>query len=167
MGRKKKVVEVKEQAAIEYKSKVKIDLVKNGKVIRSINTHNTATSKLFGFLLDCLRGTYDNNNRPILAAVYNDDGFVTGPIAVANNNIIKDGNTLTYKVVIPNNSAAGMSFNVIALFATNESAYISDPSYYPTRASMYINLENPVAVQDEYDILVSWQISLSEKIQGE
>ena len=69
MARKKKTTEsqvseeeVKQETknAITYKGSVKVQLIKNGKVLKTHKLHNNGRYPVFQFLCECLRGNYVN-----------------------------------------------------------------------------------------------------------
>ena len=66
-----KVVEVKKDSGIVYSGGASIKIVKNGKVIKTVNQHNSGNGPLFEFLARCLAGNYFPNDRPTCLRVGN------------------------------------------------------------------------------------------------
>lgn len=161
-------IDITTTSTIKYRGDVTIEFVKNGKIVRTIKKHNSATKYLFEFIYHCLAGNFYQDELPSFVIPLTEVG---GQYYLYNTNftpitkvIVEDNNTVvTYKCLIGYNTleigkdVAGLGF--YALKNKN-----SDEMGIPIQnQSMAVIFENPYTPQadDRSDLLITWQVQVT------
>lgn len=67
----KTIVKEEQKQTIGYKGNVSIKVVKGNTVVKRINVNNTGNAPMFKFLANCLKGTYEEAQRPKYINLFN------------------------------------------------------------------------------------------------
>lgn len=157
---------------IKYKSNVKVEVIKQGKKVKTLEKHNTATNILFNFLYDCLAGNYIQNNRPnyvVPLVESTDEGHTI--YTLYNNiynpitNIIVDTNEsiLSYKCLIGYNSLYDSTKKIVGLaFYSNGRKNLDNTVDAISNESMYVIFDDEFQPDGESDLLITWQIKIED-----
>lgn len=164
--------------SIEYKGKVSIKYVRNGRTLKSIQKHNTGCQPLFTFITDCLVSRYQESNRPAYIMLYNNSDPDVSKTDLGQNCLngvqyvvktesgyddVEGFGYAKYKFIVPGNLLSSKA-NVIALYnLTNAPTFDDRGSMNP---SSYIELgEDAIdssAVTDK-NIIIIWELRVSNK----
>lgn len=168
MARKKKKVVVQEESTIKYTGKVKIKKVKNGKVVSEIEQHNKGTNYLFEFILYCLAGNFKEQLRPFWIVVANKQEDATYKVAssvirpILNTSI--NSGYIEYTFYLPFKQEYLKGFDSLLIyndFYKPQELNIDD--IVPEEYSMEIELEDKVIAETKEDIIISWQLRISNE----
>lgn len=167
MARKKKIV-VKEESTIKYTGKVKIKKVKNGKVVSEIEQHNKGTNYLFNFLLNCLAGNYIEQSRPFWVMCTNKQEDGTYKVAsstirpILSATLVED--YIEYTFFLPFKQEFLTGFDSLLIYNTlckpNNVEIDEEAS---AEYSMEIIFQDKVIAESKEDIIISWQLKVSNE----
>ena len=159
--RKKLKRETDAKAKIQYAGKVTVEVVKDGKVLQTINTHNTGDAPLFKFLAFCLASTYYGEDAPRYIRTFNSG---TGKVVETTTTAIPYNNTLfptpgenssyslTMSFLIPFSSIKNdIATNEVRIYSTAEKDNLENPSAHFT-------LDAPVTPDDNANLNIKWQM---------
>ena len=185
---KKKIKEaqVNSPTTIYYKGSVNIALRRNGRTIKTYDTHNNGKPQLFNFILNCLAGNYYKHLRPYyvipfyIVQVENEiqERYTTDVLSPIFNASLIDNETLSYKILLPNSlftqqkQLGGLMFyaSVNAPTSVQVDGIVTDEEKNNSSMIMYLfdstAEEKNLTIENE-DIIVTWQLQIVSAEQGE
>ena len=177
MARKKKTqtVAVASTNDIKYRGEVTVQKMRGGKVVGKQRFHNKGYSQLFIFLLNCLKGAFRVDDRPMYCFACKKDvtsnsyfPLSTIPATVGTSDIqVNTAATtpnVTYRFYLPyNNNYKDNALNALMLFSKN--GYDTIKSGLSTTAplltdycSMAVDFDNGIPVEADTDLLIIWTL---------
>lgn len=159
-------------SGIKYRGYVTVDIIKNGKIIKRLEKHNTATPILFNFIYDCLAGNYYKDARPSYVIPLVEDIESENPSYKLYNNIYtpitsikvdKEESIISYKSLIGYNVLSDTSKSIAGLAFYSRANIDKDKSTDPIEnESMYVIFDESFTPTGEADLLINWQIKIED-----
>lgn len=105
MGRKKKIEQPKkvETSTIKYKGSVSINVLKNGKVVRTLSNHNKGNYPLFKYIAQCLVANFSEPEHPCYLKLGN--STTSEGVTTFKNYSLSPQRYASAKPILSNNSA--------------------------------------------------------------
>lgn len=141
--------------SISYFGKVTVRIQKGDKIISTKTSHNEGKAELFEFLIDCLNGNYQKDNRPTRVRVFRKIGgesvdtpnfskdtvlcpgvYLDGLSTIDRSQTTK--RTITYHFRIP--------FTILSLGQPGETAEFCKLALYSNENSNNSNIDKPSAI---------------------
>lgn len=148
-----------------YSGNITITLKHGTKTFDVVKAHNAGTKEFFSYILNCIKGYNDYNNRPGYIYVYSDNDFaiksintpilysdVSEPVGVDG---ISSANTLdaasmTYSFLIPDTLISGKTIKGLQLVS------LADKQVYAE-----VILEVPIIANANTNVEIDWKLNLS------
>lgn len=171
--------------SIAYEGKVSITFTKNGRKLKTIQRHNSGCKALFTFITDCLRGNFNESNRPSYLMMYKRDdedssdeveSTSLGTPSLANlqycvsneGGYDEDSNTgfIKFKYTV----AGSMLTNDVDILAMYNATNSSTARQGENNPSTFMELDSSEVIDKEsasgLNIIIIWEMRFSNK-QGE
>lgn len=176
--KKRKKKQSENELQIAYSGNVTVQLVRNNKVIKTINGHNEGTSRLFKFIADCLANDYSGAYSPKYIQVFNVDSSgqqindstesLTGLIAVSTESAVENqtDNDATAKLTftIPGELfSTGTKLSEINLFCMYSQIGGTHNSNYLARYYIEGGLGDSSTIDRNVNIIIVWELGVGNK----
>lgn len=143
MAKKKKTSTRKTtNPGIGYSGKVTVDLVRGGKVVKTIRTHNKGKLPLFNFIANCLAGKFYESLKPQYIQLFNAGSpndavsYIPTPYSSVGVETFENAETgdyceVTFKFVVPFSILpTGATINQIRLYNQSNTAVNKEIAYF-------------------------------------
>ena len=181
MGRKKKTEQqadvtliAKDSSVVKYTGTVTVQLVKNGRIVKSGKGHNEGKSELFKFLANCIAGNYVYNDCPTYLSCYNKNITNNNYTAQVTSCIPKaaisvEGSVTTIKFIVPRSALVSDATTITHLMLFNANKVSSFETNPENNCSAEIALTVPIVTANlsiDTNIIVLWKMTFEQPTQS-